>query len=152
MTAAPPARGRALRLAAFGLALGLVLGGSRLADPAFVEAMLTLGRAPGAAPGDALRAWATLACAAGLAGLGFALLARGDALPPRPIRRGTVPGAVLFGAGWALTGTCPAAAFVQLGQGELAALATVAGMLAGSRLHRLARARLGLDGTGCAGA
>jgi uncharacterized membrane protein YedE/YeeE len=62
-----------------------------------------------------------------------------------------VPGAVAFGAGWALSGTCPAAVFVQLGQGRAAAAATLAGMIVGFALHRAARRRLGLDGAGCVG-
>jgi hypothetical protein len=142
---------RTARLAAFGLALGFVLGSSRLADPGYLLEMLTFGAAPGAGPGAAARAWGTLAASVLTAAAGFACLARGDALPARPIRRGTVPGALTFGAGWALTGSCPAAVFVQLGQGRAAAVATLAGMLAGFALHRAARRRLGLDGAGCAG-
>lgn len=142
---------RTARLAAFGLALGFVLGTSGLADPGYLLGMFTLGAAGGTGGLAAARGWGTILAAALTAAAGFALLARGDALPARPIRRGTVPGALTFGAGWALAGSCPAAVFVQLGQGEGAAAATLAGMLAGFALHRAARRRIGLDGGGCAG-
>jgi len=51
--------------------------------------------------------------------------------PLRPVRRGTLLGAMLFGAGWSLTGACPSAALVQVGEGQAAALATVLGILVG---------------------
>jgi hypothetical protein len=140
---------RTARLAGFGAALGFVLGACGLADPGFLLGMLTLGSATGAGAAGAVPGWATFAGAVATAAAGFALLARGDALPARPLGRGTVPGALLFGAGWALSGSCPAAVFVQLGQGHGAAAATLGGMLAGFALHRAARRRLGLGGAGC---
>jgi uncharacterized membrane protein YedE/YeeE len=45
---------------------------------------------------------------------------------------GTLPGAAVFGLGWALTGTCPGPAVVQMGEGHWAALATVAGIFLGN--------------------
>ena len=48
-----------------------------------------------------------------------------------------VAGAALFGAGWALTGACPASAMAQLGEGKLAAIFTVAGILVGTWAYRL---------------
>jgi uncharacterized membrane protein YedE/YeeE len=59
----------------------------------------------------------------------------------RPIHRGTVLGGVLFGAGWALSGACPSIALVQLGEGQLAAGFTLAGIFAGNWLYALARER-----------
>ena len=56
-------------------------------------------------------------------------------LPHRRFTPGTLPGAVLFGIGWAVTGTCPGPAMVQLGQGHWVALATVAGILVGNVLY-----------------
>ena len=43
---------------------------------------------------------------------------------------------VLFGLGWALTGGCPAAPLVQLGEGKLAALATMVGIAVGTTVYR----------------
>jgi uncharacterized membrane protein YedE/YeeE len=49
----------------------------------------------------------------------------------RRIHKGSIPGGVLFGAGWAIAGACPAVPLIQLGEGKLAALATCAGVAAG---------------------
>jgi uncharacterized membrane protein YedE/YeeE len=51
----------------------------------------------------------------------------------RPTRN-HVTGSVLFGLGWALSGTCPGPVAAQLGRGQLAALFTFAGILAGVAL------------------
>lgn len=40
-------------------------------------------------------------------------------------------GGLLFGAGWALAGACPATALAQIGEGKLSALFTVLGILVG---------------------
>jgi uncharacterized membrane protein YedE/YeeE len=40
-------------------------------------------------------------------------------------------GAFLFGAGWALAGTCPGTSLTQIGEGKLVAFATVIGIAAG---------------------
>jgi uncharacterized membrane protein YedE/YeeE len=42
-----------------------------------------------------------------------------------------LPGAFLFGAGWALAGTCPGTSLAQIGEGKLIAFATVLGIGAG---------------------
>ncbi len=54
---------------------------------------------------------------------------------PRPIHPGTLAGGALFGVGWALSGACPAIVLVQLGEGQLAALWTLAGIVAGNGLY-----------------
>ncbi len=59
----------------------------------------------------------------------------------RPIHRGTILGGVLFGIGWALSGACPSIALVQLGEGQLAAAVTLAGMLVGNWLYGVVRER-----------
>ena len=45
--------------------------------------------------------------------------------------RDIVVGSLLFGVGWAIAGTCPGPAAVQVGQGRLSSLFTLAGILAG---------------------
>lgn len=60
---------------------------------------------------------------------------------PRDIHRGTVAGGLLFGAGWALSGACPSIALVQLGEGKLLALFTVAGIFAGNWLYSVVHER-----------
>jgi uncharacterized protein len=49
----------------------------------------------------------------------------------RRIHKGSIPGGVLFGAGWAVAGACPAVPLIQLGEGKLAALSTCAGIVLG---------------------
>lgn len=60
---------------------------------------------------------------------------------PRLIHRGTVAGGVLFGAGWALSGACPSIALVQLGEGQLGALWTLAGIFAGNWIYSMVHER-----------
>lgn len=83
-----------------------------------------------------LRLTLTFATAVALMLVAWTVLGRRRPLPPsdRPIHRGTIPGALLFGIGWALSGSCPSIAFVQIGQGELGAVLAVAGMFAGNAL------------------
>lgn len=72
------------------------------------------------------------------------VMGRGGAalnLPTRVYHQGTVPGAVIFGIGWALTGTCPGTAMVQLGEGHLVSLATLGGIFTGAWLYPMAHAR-----------
>lgn len=45
-------------------------------------------------------------------------------------------GALIFGAGWALAGTCPGTALAQIGEGKLVAVFTVAGIFAGVWLYK----------------
>lgn len=84
-----------------------------------------------------------------VAAVGFLLLD-----PKRPARaafhKGVVPGAVLFGAGWAISGGCPAIPLVQLGAGYLPALVTLAGVATGMVVFRRINARyLHLDPGSC---
>ncbi len=53
-----------------------------------------------------------------------------------------VAGGSIFGLGWALTGACPGALFVNLGYGYAGMALVLAGALAGTFLYGLLRARL----------
>ncbi|MFI0470961.1 DUF6691 family protein [Saccharopolyspora sp. 5N102] len=57
------------------------------------------------------------------------------------IHRGVIPGAVLFGTGWAISGGCPAIPIIQVASGYLPALVTIAGVMVGMWLCRWANAR-----------
>ncbi len=57
------------------------------------------------------------------------------------IQPGTVPGSMLFGFGWAVTGACPSLVFVQLGQGHLPALMTLFGIYVGVVFYRKMHAK-----------
>lgn len=61
--------------------------------------------------------------------------------PTRGVHKGTLVGGVLFGVGWALSGACPSIAFVQLGEGQLAALVTLGGILVGNYAYGAIHAR-----------
>jgi uncharacterized membrane protein YedE/YeeE len=50
----------------------------------------------------------------------------------KPMRRQLVAGALMLGIGWGLTGSCPGTAPVMLGEGKLAALLTVVGIVLGT--------------------
>ena len=54
---------------------------------------------------------------------------------------GTLPGSMLFGFGWAVTGACPSLVFVQLGQGKLPAIMTLFGIYLGVVLYRKLHAK-----------
>lgn len=60
---------------------------------------------------------------------------------PGRIHKGVVPGAVLFGTGWAISGGCPAIPIIQLASGYLPALFTIAGVMVGIWLCRWANAK-----------
>ena len=57
-------------------------------------------------------------------------------LVKKPMTRGLLLGAVLFGVGWALAGTCPGTALAQIGEGRLAGVVTFIGILGGALLER----------------
>lgn len=72
------------------------------------------------------------------AAVGIALLrARGrqGELAPKPYHRLVFAGGLIFGVGWALSGTCPGTALAQVGEGRVYALVTVLGILAGTWLQ-----------------
>lgn len=53
----------------------------------------------------------------------------------KPMRRGLVIGALLFGIGWGLSGSCPGTAPAMLGEGKLLAGFTILGILLGTYLY-----------------
>ncbi len=55
---------------------------------------------------------------------------------------GNVYGGLTFGVGWAITAACPGPIYAQIGSGEPAAIATLAGAIAGSYVYGRYRARL----------
>jgi len=54
---------------------------------------------------------------------------------------GTLPGSMLFGFGWAVTGACPSLVFVQLGQGKISAIMTLFGIYLGVIFYRKMHAK-----------
>lgn len=131
-----------LELAAFGALLGGAVSAVGFTDWGELHRMFTFSDA---------RLLFTFAGAVGLAAVGFAIHCRGAGMPRRPLVRGTIPGAVLFGAGWAISGGCPAATLAQLGEGKLAALVTLGATLVGIAIGQRVKARAGWDSGSCAG-
>jgi uncharacterized protein len=66
--------------------------------------------------------------------VGLFSLKKGRNWPEISLQKGTVPGSIIFGIGWALTGSCPAVALVQFGEGYLPALITIIGLLTGTKI------------------
>lgn len=50
---------------------------------------------------------------------------------PKPYHTGVIIGGMLFGAGWAITGSCPGPIYAQIGGGEWMAVITLIGALLG---------------------
>ena len=60
---------------------------------------------------------------------------------PRGIHKGTLVGGALFGAGWALSGGCPTIVLAQIGEGQLAALITLGGIVVGNYIYSVLHER-----------
>jgi hypothetical protein len=119
-------------VAGFGLLLGFSLDRIGFSDWREVHRMFLFAD---------LRLFLTFATGVAIAMIGFFTILRREPMPRRAVHPGTIPGAVLFGTGWALTGACPGIMLVQLGEGQLPGLVTLVGVLAGTALYPIAHAR-----------
>jgi len=108
-----------------GLALGYVVTNIGFGDYAELNRMFTF---------QDLRMFLAFAGAVVIIAAVFAVM-RVRRTPPR-IHAGVIPGAALFGVGWAISGGCPAIPIIQVGSGYLPALVTLAGVVVGVRLCR----------------
>jgi uncharacterized membrane protein YedE/YeeE len=118
-------------VAFFGGALGLSLGMIGFGDFAELNAMFTF---------QDLRMFLTFCGAVVVAGALFFFFTK-DRPKGAPIHKGIVPGAMLFGTGWAISGGCPSIPIVQLGTGYTPALVTMAGIAVGMRAYRKLNAK-----------
>jgi hypothetical protein len=123
-----------------GLLLGFTIGRLGFADFNELHRMLLF---------RDLRLLLAFAFAVSLSILLFAILRRRLNLDPVRFYKGTIPGAALFGIGWAVTGVCPGVALIQIGQGIWMALVTLAGIFTGIWIHSRLKKRLGLPVSGC---
>jgi uncharacterized membrane protein YedE/YeeE len=115
------------RAAGVGVALGFVLSEIGFGTFGQVHALLVL---------SDLRILFAWVGAVALGVLTFlAIRGKLGQLPKRPFHKGIVPGAALFGAGWAIAGACPATALVQLGEGYLPAAVTLVGIAVGTWVY-----------------
>lgn len=124
-------------MVAFGMVFGFVLSRVGATDYDAIHGMFML---------TDLHLYGVIGTAILVAGLGFHYVrrrqlrgAKGERLTlvAKPYQPGVLWGGLLFGAGWALTGTCPGTALAQLGEGTLAGGVTIAGILAGSYLRAM---------------
>lgn len=111
----------------FGLAMGYILSRIGFGNYTEVHKMFIFAD---------LRMFLTFAGAVGITMVGFLLVARGKKIPSKVYSKGTVLGGAIFGVGWAITGACPSTALVQLGEGRLAAVFSVLGILFGVWMYR----------------
>jgi len=70
------------------------------------------------------------------------IITKGLNLKGKDEHKGTIIGGVLFGVGWAITGACPGPIFAQIGAGEYAAFATLAGAVAGTTIYYSVKSKL----------
>ena len=61
---------------------------------------------------------------------------------PKPFHKGVVIGGTLFGAGWAITGSCPGPIYAQVGAGAWMGLITLVGALIGTYLYAVLKPTL----------
>jgi uncharacterized membrane protein YedE/YeeE len=116
-----------VRYGIFGVLMGFVIARIGFADYGEVHRLFTL---------VDLRMLLTFAGAVAFAMVGFLLLAHGHRLQKKFLHKGTVPGGMMFGAGWAITGACPSIALVQLGAGYLPSVVTMVGILIGAWTYK----------------
>jgi len=118
-----------LKMAAFGLGLGFSLSRIGFTDFEQVHQMFLF---------EDLRLFLTFLGAVTVTFAGFLVVdrVRGGRRPSRKsMHNGIVPGALLFGIGWALCGACPGVVLAQLGEGRGFALLSLVGMLGGNYLY-----------------
>ena len=122
-----------LRYGFFGLFMGFVIARIGFADYGEVHRLFTL---------VDLRMLIAFAGAVLFAMVGFFILARNHKLQEKFLHKGTIPGGMMFGTGWALTGSCPSIALVQLGAGYLPAVVTMVGILIGAWTYKVMNGRV----------
>lgn len=117
-----------LKLSAFGLLFGFTISRAGFTRYGELHKMFVFSDP---------RLFLTFCGAVALCVVGLAALRANQKLPPRPFHPGMIVGGTLFGLGWAICGACPGAALAQIGQGDLCALWSLSGILAGTWLYRV---------------
>jgi len=121
-----------LRYSVYGLFFGFVLSRMGFADFSEVHKMFLF---------EDLRLFLGFAVGVSISMVAFVGLRQLAATPPRPLHPGSILGGIIFGAGWAVTGACPSIVLVQIGEGQLAAVATLVGAIAGTLVYPLVHRR-----------
>lgn len=63
-------------------------------------------------------------------------------IPKKEFNKGYIIGGLIFGAGWAITGSCPGPIFAQIGAGEFPAIVTLIGAIFGTYIYALLKPKL----------
>lgn len=116
-----------VRFALLGLLMGIALSYTGFSDFGELHRMFLFAD---------LRLLFTFAGAVLLAFVFFNFFMEGMPQTKKPLHPGIIPGSVIFGVGWAISGSCPSIALVQIGEGQLAALFTALGILFGVWFYR----------------
>ena len=118
-----------------GIAFGFLLSRAGATDPAMIGKLLLLQNL------HLLWVIATAVVVGGMLNLAAKVwhwrsLATGQHLsfPHKPFVRALVPGAILFGIGWGLTGVCPGTAPAMLGEGQWFVAVILVGIIIGTWL------------------
>lgn len=114
-----------LRYGFYGLLMGFGLSRMGFSDFAEAHAMFTF---------EDLRLFLSFGGGVTLITIFFFLI-RAKNMPGKDLNRGAIIGGVLFGVGWAVTGACPSVVLVQIGEGQLAAFATLVGVVVGNTVY-----------------
>jgi uncharacterized protein len=125
-----------------GIGFGFVLGWARLTDYDVIHRMLLLRELDVFLMMGAAMATAAIASRL-LRAAGARTLAGGAPVAwsiTRPTREHVI-GSMIFGAGWAIAGTCPGPVAAQLGRGQFATLFAVVGILCGVALFGYLKGR-----------
>jgi len=126
----------------FGLLVGMAMSFIGFSDFTEIHKMFTL---------SDFRLIFTFMAAVCLLAIGFFIVDRGHKMPRQKYHQGVIPGSILFGVGWAVTGSCPIIAMVQLGEGKMAAILVIFGIFFGTwAFRRIAVGSIKLD-TGICG-
>lgn len=126
----------------FGLLMGVILSASGFTNFTEVHKMFTF---------RDFHLLMIFAGAVGIAMVMFAFMAKARSSGRKHFTKGTIPGAVMFGTGWAITGVCPAVVLVQLGEGQVAAAWSLFGIFTGVRFYRSLTGRAFQFDTGICG-
>ncbi len=136
----PSPLGLHARVGVFGALLGFTVTSIGFGDFAELNAMFTF---------QDFRMLFAFAGGVALAVVGFRFFGGPKPASPR-IHKGVVPGAVMFGVGWAISGGCPSIPIIQVATGYLPALVTIAGIVVGTATYRKLNGRyLRLDTGSC---
>jgi uncharacterized protein len=130
-----------IRHLAFGVLFGFILSRAGATDYDAVSGMFRL---------TDLHLFGVIGLAVAVSAAGFFVARRSGAralngellvITKKPMTRQLAGGALLFGVGWGLAGTCPGTALAQVGEGRLAGLVTLTGIVLGAWLEGWQRRR-----------